>query len=190
MSLVFPNNPENYKLLFEELATKHVNIRHAETPDRENFCLINFNSGLKGFSDTDIRNFLNKKKKTNSKNTENSIECQMIVIRMETSSNGALLKSNQKVASGSFAILSNPVDQKASSIDDAYNNCYNVANDCYSAIKKLFAENPILGTLEELETEAIRVDANVGYRFDFSWKIYSAMCYNESRFNNLTIEEI
>ena len=191
MALVFPNTPANYKAFFEELATTHKLIRHNENPNRQNFCMISIKSGISGFADNDIRAFLDKARtKTSAKSTESESSCQMIVEMMDTSHSADQLKVGSKGVVGSFSILTHPKEKSIAENDSLRDTCYQVGMDIVAAMRNFFSANYSKGKILAIETEPIRVNSNVGWRFDFEFVAYASVCYDSTKFDNLTITEL
>lgn len=191
MALVFPNTPATYKAFFEEFATTHKLIRHNENPNRQNFCVISINSSISGWSDNDIRAFLNKARtKTEAKSTEAEVSCQMILEEMIPSHNADQLKIGSKTIVGSFSIISAPKDKSTSSIDESRNNCYQVGMDIVAAMRKFFTANYLKGRILGIESESIRIGDNIGWRWDFQYDAYASVCFDATKFDNLTITEL
>lgn len=190
MNLPFPNDSESFRTFFETLAKTHKSIRHKAIPDRDNFAVVQLGTVVPGFSDDDVREYLNKVNKTRAKMDKSEDNCQMILIQPNIDAGEAEIKVNQAQVTASFAILSMPFEISTLSNAEANAKCHKVGREVLSAIKRFFFLNIQKGKLMEISEESIRVEKYTGWRFDMTWRVENILCYEETNFNDLTIAEL
>lgn len=185
MALIVPNSPGNYKEFFETLAMAHNNIRHNGT-DRVNFTVVSLQSAMKGFSDDEVRPFLNSlKHKAAKKQTDDEDNCIMVLVEQNGEADDALIKIGRKEFVGSFCILMTPKDVlNATNIDEVKEICYQTGSDILAVVHNFFSKNYQWGKLTGETDEAIHINAHnlVGWRFDIAYYTNNSYCLTSSNF--------
>lgn len=185
--MLIPNTPENYKANLRELAEKHIDIRLTE--ERQNFCVVSVINKINGLSDHDVRAFLDiQRAKSKGKTTVLENNLLMIAFELEGDADQDMMKAGRKNFTGSFALISKPENQTTERKEYVKNICYQAGMDIMGALYKFFKSNAHLIQLQETMDESIRiVPEYVGWRFDFTYSVVNGYCYNENKFENLTI---
>ena len=192
MALVVPNSPANYKAFFKELAEKHIYIRH-DDDTRKNFTVISLQTAVKGFSDDNIKAFsqsLRSLAAKKQKTAENN--CIMVLVELNGESKEELIKLNKKEFVGSFFILTVPMDDKAETVDEVKEICYQTGKDILAVFKSFFDKNFVHGKLTESTDESTTIHGHNlhGWRFDIGYYTNNAYCYSEENFDELEIPTI
>jgi len=193
MALVVPNSPANYKTFFKELAEKHINIRHDEENKRKNFTIISLQTAMKGFSDDNIKAFSQTLRTTAAKKqTESENNCIMVLVELNGEADEDKLRINKKEFTGSFFILTVPMDDKAETVDEVKEICYQTGKDCLAVFKAFFDKNQVHGKFTATTDESTTIhNHNLhGWRFDFGYYTNNAYCFSEENFDELEIPAI
>lgn len=190
MNLPFPNDAASFRSFFETLAITHKSIRHKATPERENFCVVQLGTSVPGLTNDDVREFLKKVNNTRAKMEKSEDNCQMVVIAPNFDAGESEIKVNQAQTSCSFLIISKPYETGTIANAEANAKCHIVGREIMSAIKKFFALNIQKGKLIELSEESSLVNDYTGWRFDMVWRVENILCYDATKFNDLTLAEL
>lgn len=191
MIIDFPNTPGKYKAFLKVFAEKHELIRANDT-DRLNFCVVSLPQLIKGLSDNDVRAFT-EKLRTGSKmaSKEGEFNLGMIAIQMDSQSKGDEVKSNERMTTGSFIIVTKAKDKDTATRDEATDICHGVAKNIMDAIKKYFILNYAYGRIDAIDDESVRIIADdmIGWRYDFTYHVKDDATYGNV-FGDLIIEQL
>lgn len=189
MALTTPKTPAAYKAFFKELAEKHVNIRH-DDDTRKNFTVVSLQTAMKGFSDDDIKAFLDSlRSKAASKQNDTENNSLMVLIELNGETNADEIKAGRKNLTGSIAILMRPEQNTADNKDQVKDICYQTGTDCVNVLIQYFKNNPTEGKVTEVTDESLYIAGKnlYGWRFDFSYYVTVPFCFNTLKFEDLTI---
>jgi len=154
------------------------------------YAFIQLGTSVPGLTNDDVREFLKKVNNTRAKMEVSEDNCQMVADAPNFDAGESEIKVNQAQLSNSFFILSKPFVNSIEANAEANAKCHIVGREIMSAIKKFFALNIQKGKLIELSEETTRINDYTGWRFDMVWRVENILCYDSTKFNDLTLAEL